>query len=278
MYCVIQEIKLKKPNTHGHPKVLISKFMKMSFDGKDCSHYYHSYSEERFERPIKKVYKISIHQSYRENSKVKKKQFPLCTVNYYDIADNWFNLYDYCSRKIEKVANELEVEEGIIYELVDVKVDILIETIQNGYMQTEEYKTHSEHEQITTLYAANKVKFTEKYGCNKEKYDEVYDVFGNLMNKDKLDEVENEFKSRQEYEEKSRSYQEDFYSNYKKYYSGGNSGYSDNISSNHNPEDKETLKQFYRVLSKKFHPDANPDTDTSKQMQLLNQLKNEWGV
>lgn len=36
------------------------------------------------------------------------------------------------------------------------------------------------------------------------------------------------------------------------------------------------MKQFYRELSKKFHPDANPDTDTSQQMQLLNQLKNEW--
>lgn len=42
--------------------------------------------------------------------------------------------------------------------------------------------------------------------------------------------------------------------------------------------EKETLKQFYRVLSKKFHPDENPDIDTSKQMTILNRLKDEWGV
>lgn len=43
-------------------------------------------------------------------------------------------------------------------------------------------------------------------------------------------------------------------------------------------DDKEMLKQFYSTLSKKFHPDVNPGEDTSKQMQLLNQLKKEWGL
>ena len=47
---------------------------------------------------------------------------------------------------------------------------------------------------------------------------------------------------------------------------------------NYKEEDKAVLKQFYRELSKKFHPDANPDIDTSQQMQLLNQLKQEWGL
>ena len=49
--------------------------------------------------------------------------------------------------------------------------------------------------------------------------------------------------------------------------------YSDYGASNYSEEEKDMLKQFYRVLSKKYHPDANPNTDTSKQMQLLNQLK-----
>lgn len=56
------------------------------------------------------------------------------------------------------------------------------------------------------------------------------------------------------------------------------SGYYKNYYDNHSDKDKETLKQFYRILSKKFHPDANPDIDTSNQMQLLNQLKLEWGL
>lgn len=278
MYCVIQEIELKKSNKRGYPKELKSYFSEMSFNRQDRSHYCYSYGEERFERSINKAYKISIHLSYRENGKIKKRQFPLCTVNYYDVADKWFGLYDYCDRKIEKVANELEVDTETIYDLVQAKLDPLIETIQNEFNQTEEYKAHAEHERITTLYAVNKMGFAKKYGCDKEKYDEIYDVFGNLMNKDKLDAVEADFKYRQEYEEKSRSYQKEFYSNYKKYYSDGDSSYSNNISSNHNTEDKETLKQFYRALSKKFHPDSNPDTDTSRQMQLLNQLKDQWGV
>ncbi len=274
MYCVIQEIELKKPNKRGHPKELISDCLKTGT-------YWHHYSEECFERPIKKAYKVSIHISYREAGKVKKKQYPLCTMHYYDIADGWFSLYDYCSRKIENLADSLGIDTGEIYDLVEAKLSPLIDAIQSEFHETEEYKTHEEHERITTLYAANKAKFNEKYGYegHSHKYDEIYDVFGNLMNKVRLDEVEENCKYRQEYEEKSRSYQKKYYSNYSKFFSGGSSGsYSDNICCNHSIEDKETLKQFYRELSKKFHPDANPDKDTSKEMKLLNQLKSEWDL
>lgn len=278
MFCVIQEIELKKSNKSGHPKELTSNFMQMSISGIDMSHYYYRYSEERFERPIKKAFKISIHKSYREGGKPKKKQFALCTVNYYDIADGWFSLYDFCNKKIDLLSKDLEISSDAIYELVEIKLNPLIETIQNEFSQTEEFKIHEEHERITTVYAAQKIQFTEKYGCDKDKYDEIYNVFGELMNKEKLDELKNDYKARQEYEEKSSSYQEQNYSNHNEYYKGSNSSYSNNISSNHGTEDKESLKQFYRELSKKFHPDSNPDIDTSKQMQLLNQLKDEWGV
>lgn len=278
MYCVIQEIELKKSNKNGHPKELLSKFVQMSMDGQDISRYRHSYSEERFERPVKKAYKLSIHISYREKGKLKKKQYPLCTVNYYEIADNWFNLYDYCDKKITFIAGELGVDPDAIYDLVQAKIDPLIEAIQDEFRQSEEYKIHEEHERITTQYSINKMEFAKQYDCDKDEYDYIYDVFGNLMNKGKLDEIQARYKFKQEYEEKSRSYQEQYYSNYSKFFSGGGSSYSNQLHSNHSIEDKETLKQFYRELSKKFHPDANPDTDTSKQMQLLNQLKNEWGV
>ena len=278
MYCVIQEIELKKPNKNGHSKRLESKFMQMSISGKDVSHYWYCYSEERFERPIKKGYKISIHKSYRENGKVKKKQYVLCTVNYYDLVDKWFSLYDYCDRRINLIAEVLGTDSETIYNLVETKLEPLIKSIKDEFMQTEEYKTHEEHERITTIHTARKIEFAEKYGCDKDKYNEIYDVFGNLMNKEKLKEVEANYKARKEYEEKSSSYYKQYYSNYNNYYSDGGSSYSNSISSNYSTEDKDTLKQFYRMLSKKFHPDANPDTDTSKQMQLLNQLKNEWGI
>jgi hypothetical protein len=280
MYCVIQEIELKKPNKCGHPKELISEYMQTSFQGQDCSRYYHRYSQERFDRPIKKAYKISIHQSHRENGKVIKKQYPLCTVNYYDIVDGWFNLYDYCNKKIEALSANVGMKESVIYDLINAKTDLLIGQIQAEYKQTEEYITHEKHERITTLYAVNKVTFNQQYGYtgSSSKYDEIYDVYGNLMNTDKLETVKAEYKSRQEYEERSRSYQKDFYSNYNDNYSGGSSSYYNSSHSTHSEEDKENLKQFYRVLSKKFHPDSNPDTDTSKQMQLLNQLKDQWGI
>ena len=38
------------------------------------------------------------------------------------------------------------------------------------------------------------------------------------------------------------------------------------------------LKQFYRELCKKYHPDSNQNKDTSQEMQLINRLKEAWGV
>lgn len=282
MFCVIQEIETKKPNKHGYSKELISEYRNLIMNGVDISYYRYQYSDNKFERYIRKAYKISLHESYRENGKVKKKQYSLCTVRYYDIADGWFSIYDYCSRKIEKIAQELGIEQNDIYTLVDNKVDPLIDSITNEFRQTEEYITHAEHSRVTTLYAANKTEFTNQYECEKDMYDQIYDVFGNLMNEDKLKKVKEDFKARKEYEEKSRSYQEQNYSNYYNSYfnksSNGSSSYSNHSHGNQNTEDKDTLKQFYRVLSKKFHPDANPDKDTSNEMKLLNQLKKEWGL
>lgn len=275
MYCIIQEIELKKANKYGYSKELKSEYSSCIINGKDYGHYCHYYSSEKFERPIKKAYKISIHESYRENGKLKKKQFVLCTVNYYDFASDCFSVYDYCSEKISKVARELSVDEESIYNLVETKTEPLIEQIQADFRKTEEYITHEGHERITSLYSINKIQFAEKYQCDKDMYDKIYNVFGDLMDNKKLKEIEEQYKTRKEYEEKSSSYQKEYYSNHN---SDNKSSYRNNTHDNHNEENKETLKQFYRVLSKKFHPDANPDADTSKQMQLLNQLKSDWGV
>lgn len=140
MYCVIQEIETKKVNKNGHPKELISKFMEMSINGQDMSHYYYGYGEERFDRTIKKAYKVSIHNSYRENGKIRKKQYVLCTVRYYDIADGWFTIYDYCERKITALCKQLNIDEETIYSLVDAKINPLVESIQKEFEMTEELK------------------------------------------------------------------------------------------------------------------------------------------
>lgn len=251
--------------------------MKMSIGEKDLSHYYYYFGEERHERPVKKAYRISIHHNYRENGKIKKKQFVLCTVNYYDLADDCFTIYDWCHSKIEKVSEELAVSIDDLYSLVETKIDPLTRTIQAEFRQTEEYIQHAEHQRILKEYAAKKEKFANTYDIDKDEYDKCYNVFGELKNPEYLEKIKKEYNQRKNYEKYS-GYYENNYDNHSQNSSSRYSGYYNSISSNHTDKDKETLKQFYRILSKKFHPDANPDTDTSSQMQLLNQLKVEWGL
>ena len=278
MFCVIQEIETKKPNKNGHPKELISQYSKMSIGGKDCSHYLHYYSNERFERPIMKAYRIIIHHSYRENGKVRKRQFSLCTANYYDFADDIFTVYDFCDSKIRQVSEALSRCIDDIYELVEEKVRPLEEQIQEEFHKTEEYITHQKHEEITTIYAAKKVQFAQEYGVDSSEYDKCYDVFGELRNPEYLEKIKREYKQRKKFQEEYGGYYEKFYGNYNSYSSNHGSGYGNYERSNYADDDKEILRQFYRELSKKFHPDANPDKDTSQQMKMLNQLKQEWGV
>ncbi|MED3799130.1 hypothetical protein P4604_17280 [Lysinibacillus capsici] len=75
MFCVIQKIQKKKPDPYGTHKELQVTINKWSIgNNKPAEHYGYMYSEERFERPILDAFKISIHHSYREQGKVKKKQ------------------------------------------------------------------------------------------------------------------------------------------------------------------------------------------------------------
>lgn len=275
MYCVIQEVQKRKKSKCGYPKVLVSKYMEISINGCDESHYTHYYGEERFERGIKKAYRISIHKSYREDGKVNKKQYGICTVDYYDLATDAFNLYDWGCNKIEIASQEMNCPEEDIYELIEKKIRPIQEQIIEEFKQTEEYKTHEEHERVTTLYATRKIEFNAKYDLSGNEYDKCYDVFGTLQNPEYLKQIEANYEAKQRYEQESRRYYKENHSNYSY---DSNSSYGGSLSSNHNEEEKTILKQFYRELSKKFHPDANPDTDTSQQMQLLNRLKQEWGL
>ena len=275
MYCVIQEIQKKKKNKDGYPKELKSEYMQISIQGQDESHYWHHYSKECFERDTKKAYRISIHKSYREGGEIKKKQYGICTVDYYDLATDLFYLYDWGNSKIETAAKELNCSEEELYTLIEKKLEPIQKQIREEFKQTEEYKTHEEHGRITTLYAARKVEFNAKYNLSGDEYDKCYDVFGTLQKPEYLKKIEADYEARKKYEEANRRYYEEYYNNYNQ---GSSSSYGGSISNNHSEEEKAVLKQFYRELSKKFHPDANPDADTSQQMQLLNQLKQEWGL
>lgn len=279
MFCVVQEVNVKKPDKGGYSKELKSAWMPIVFNGENIGYYYHYYGDERFERPVKKAYRISIHHSFRENGRVQKKQFVLCTVNYYDLATDSFSIYDWCDGKIALAAEGLSVGADEIYELVERKLELLIDKIQQEFHETEEFKTHEEHEKITTIYAAKKAEFNQKYGLSGDEYDRIYDVFGTLHNPERLERIKADYEFRKKYErksrEQSRSYYESFYSNYGGY-SGGS--YCGTAASNYNEADKAMLKKFYRTLSKAFHPDSNQGVDTAEEMKLLNRLKSDWGV
>lgn len=279
MFCVIQEVPTKRPDKNGYPKELLSEFMNISANGVSCDHYYYTYSSERFERPLKPSYRISIHSSYRKDGKPRKRQYVICTAKYYELATDWFSLYDDGGNRIQAAADELQVPADDIYNLIEAKIEPLKARIIAEFQQTEEYKAHEEHEKITTIYAAKKVQFAEQYDVDASEYDKIYDVFGTLHNPEYLKRIQEDYKLRKEYERNSRRYQEHTYSNYSGYSSGaGSSSYGALFQNNHTDDEKVLLKQFYRELSKKFHPDSNPGKDTSEHMKLLNQLKNEWGL
>lgn len=86
MYCVIQEIEIKKVPT-GEPKEIEAYETTWTTNSEKESIWGWNYSDEHFDRPVRKTYRISIHESYREAGKVKKKQTVICTIGYYSIVD-----------------------------------------------------------------------------------------------------------------------------------------------------------------------------------------------
>ena len=270
MYCVIQEIETKKP-IKGNPKEIISDEITFTIMGKTETTYGYHYSSELFVRPVRKAYRITIHESYRVDGKVIKKQIYICTIGYYDIVDWGGYIMDYMSpdRK-KKILESLGMDVDSLCELVYAKLQPVIDRVKEEYVLTEEYKVTEEHRGIISEYQEAIRQFTEKYQVDRDEYRRCYDVFGVLRNKKYLEKIKREYGARKEHERQSRSYYENFHSNYT-----GNNTYSADVGSE---ENKAVLKQFYRELSKKFHPDVNPDVDTSKQMKVLNQLKNDWGV
>ena len=267
MYCIIQEIPTKKPNKGGYAKELKVEYMKITIMERDDGYYYYK-TEGKFDRPIKKAYKISIHQSYREDGHVKKKQFSICTVNYYDLATNFFSLYDWGDSKIQSAAVALDCDPDVLYDLITEKIEPLQKTIQAEFQETEEYKAHIKINRITAEYRKNKEKWNTKYGFTGNEYDKCYDVFGTLRNPDLLKQFQEQHRRSEEYYQKSRSYQEYFHSNY-------------NQATEYSTKDagrQEALKAIYRAAAKALHPDANPGKDTTRAMAVLNDLKNQWGL
>ena len=272
MYCVIQEVRRKKPNPYGEHRELAAEQDGWTIDGKPpCWRW--RYTGGQFERPHLEAYKISIHQSYREGGRVKKRQYSICTMSYYDIVE--YSLYDCADGAIRAAADKLGMDCGELYDLIENRLEPLRERIEAEFHQSEEYQTHRKHEQIIQAHNEARAAFCERYGVDEWEYDRCYDVFGTLRNPDYLKRLKQEYKARQQAaKEERRRREQQWQETFKRYTSGG--GYSAAPSSTYSAAETAMLKEFYKTLSKKYHPDLNPDRDTTAEMQLLNRLKQSW--
>lgn len=277
LYCVIQEVEIKKLSK-GEAKQIETYETTWTIAGVKGTTYGYRYSDDCFDRQIRKAYRISIHESYREGGKVRKKQTVICTIGYYEIVDwgSWIGDYIISGKWKDKV-KALGLPEEELVDMIYKKFQPIVDQVEAEFQQTEEYKAKEEHRRILKDHQQRVDEFTEKYGVDRNEYNHCYDVFEKLRNPEQLKKVKAEYKSRRDYErrsqQQSRSYYDNFYSNY----SGGSSG-GFSPAAGHGEEEKTMLKQFYRTLSKAYHPDGNPGKDTSEEMKLLNQLKTDWGV
>lgn len=272
MFCVIQKIQKKKPDPYGTHKEIVVTETTFGFVGEEPkTSYGYTYSVERFERPILDAYKISIHHSYRENGKVKKKQWVICTMGYYDFIDSWYGDH-YISGALEMKLNEMGIDEDTFHKMINAKLEPLVEQIELEFQQSEEYKVKKKQDAILETHRKVQKAFEDLYG--EDTYRFCYDVFGELRNPEYLEKVIADKEAREEYAK--RSYEESFKRNYGNYSGESGSSYLSVESSNYNDDEKKILHELYRLGSKKFHPDACGD-DGSK-MKFLTKLKEQWGL
>jgi hypothetical protein len=269
MFCVIQKVVNKQLNPYGtHKELLVDSFTYSIGNESPKTKYTYRYSQERFERPILDAYKISIHKSYRENGKVKKKQWSICTMTYYNLIE--FGPADCVnSKKLREKLVEIGITEEELWDMVYGKLDPITEAVKNEYGSTEEHQTKKKHDEILKKYREAKDNFEKKYGS--DTYEYCYDVFGELRNPDYLKKVKEQHEAQKEYQDRSYySYEQSNYSNYQSssYFSTQQSAYTD--------ENKIKLKKIFKTLSLKFHPDVTKDD--GEMMKFINKLKEDWRI
>ena len=267
MYCVIQQVMRKKPDPYGEYREIRAYQNQWRLDESKPFTWAWERTGGRFERPHMEAYGITLHQSYREGGAVRKRQHSICTMSYYDIVE--WSLYDCADRRIQAAADKLGTDPAELYELIEIKLEPLREHLEADFHQSAEYQAKQEHERIIADHMTAQNEFCRKYDVDKDEYNRCYDVFGVLRNKDYLEKIKAQHKAR------NRRYQESKRSTYERYTSGS---YSIPTVSIYTEEETAILKKLYRSLTKTYHPDLNPDKDTTAEMQLLNRIKEQWGV
>ncbi len=268
MYCVIQQVMRKKPDPYGEYREIevYQNEWRITGDDRPCTWSYR-YAGGRFERPHLEAYKITLHQSYREGGVVKKRQYTVCTMSYYAICESWWG--DCIVGAENALAEKVGIAPAELYELIETKLGPLRERLEAEFHRSPEYIAKQEHERIIADHMTAQNEFCSKYDVDKDEYNRCFDVFGVLRNNEYLEQIKAQHKARK------RRYQESKRSTYERHTSGS---YSVPTISTYTEEETALLKKFYRSLTKTYHPDLNPDEDTTAEMQLLNRIKEQWGV
>lgn len=200
MYCYIQELQMKNSNSIGCGKELCVTTSNWTVNGVPYTIYGYAYSDEKFERPIKTAYKITLHdKSYRDDKgNVRKRQYHITTIKYYDLVD--FGWYDcIINSKIDDIAEEIGMDSDLVWTEIKDKLDVLQDKVRTEFLQTEEYKVKEKHDSVLKEYQVKKREFVEKYEVQENEYDRCFDIFGKLRNSDYLEKIKREYKSRKEY-------------------------------------------------------------------------------
>ena len=268
MFCAIRKFKNKK-SLKGSSKrieVYTSKYER------DLTKYCFTFSHDKFDRPPRDSYQISIQHSYRDDGKVQKKQWKVATINYYDFIENYTSWKDFITQdELNELLFELDMTLTQLERMINVKLHPLLNEIITDWEQTEEYNVTREINRILEKHYLAKKSFEEKWGTST--YDYIFDVFGKLRNKNYLDWIQ------QEAQGKDKSYSKS--SNKNKYNDENRSNSQHDRSTKktnsfrYSEEEKKWLKKFYRSLAKEFHPDVNGNTDA---MVLINKLKKDWDL
>ncbi|MNJ55994.1 hypothetical protein D3C77_515200 [compost metagenome] len=106
------------------------------FDSKLRIKYGYKYSFERFERPILDAYKISIHQAFREKGQVKKRQWSICTMDYYSLLDQ--RPKDFLDQQdLQSKLKDIGITEQELWGMVYQKLSPIIDRVKAEFETTD---------------------------------------------------------------------------------------------------------------------------------------------
>lgn len=263
MRCIIRE-KESKQHSFGEPKEIVVDQREWQKDGQQGYTYSYHMSTERYERNQNKSYTILVTNEAGVEEVIG-------TLGYYEFVD--FD-YEDCigDRRLESAAKELGVEKEAILQVIKEPLMKLQSQIRSEFDQTEEAIAKREHEEIFQKYHQAKREFSMQLGFQPIEYDRCYNVFGQLMDSEHLGRLKDIVKKREDRKHESKRYRK----------SQSQKRFHESLhvhrTVEYTEEEQVMLTKFYRLLAKKYHPDANPGIDTSQEMTLLNKVKKHWHI